>query len=126
MKTRPAPVHGIAIPSSVLEAFGSAIAALAAHMAAAIVEERSREAQAPEYATAKHNPLGTARSFLNAVRANKFRSFKRGRETAALWADVAKYVESTARTKRKQKSQADVDLDRLYEETFQRKGARRA
>jgi hypothetical protein len=90
------------------------------------VREVSSERQTPRYATSKHNPLGTARSFLNAARANKFKTFKRGRETAAKWDDVAAYVESTARTKRKKSAPGDFDIDRLFDETFSSRRGRRA
>lgn len=45
----------------------------------------------PELATAKHNPLGSARAFLDAARLGKFPSGMRGRERVAKWADVAAY-----------------------------------
>lgn len=106
-----------------LESFGEAIAAEVARNA---VEAVLAKKQVPQYATAKNNPLGSPRSFLNAARANKFKSFKKGRETAAKWDEVAAYVESTGRTRRKQTSQADADIDRLYEETFHSKRSRRA
>lgn len=106
-----------------LHAFVEAVARDAAREA---VKEALANRDAPEYATARHNPLGSKRSFLNAARANKFRSFKRGRETAARWEDVAAYIESTARTKRKKASQADVDVDRLFDETFGDRRRRRA
>lgn len=46
---------------------------------------------APELATAKHNPLGSARAFLDAARAGRFPSWRRGKEVVARWEDVSEY-----------------------------------
>lgn len=47
----------------------------------------------PEHATAKSNPLGSERAFLDAARKGTFPTFKLGREIAARWADVQAYAE---------------------------------
>jgi len=49
--------------------------------------------QHPEHASARDNPLGTARAFLDAGRRGDFPTFKRGREVVARWADVLAYIE---------------------------------
>jgi predicted GIY-YIG superfamily endonuclease len=55
-------------------------------------EQLVSQRETPRYATAKSNPLGSARSFLNAHRAGKFRTFMRGREVAAIWKDVERWM----------------------------------
>jgi hypothetical protein len=54
-------------------------------------------AATPRHADAKHNPLGSARAFLDAGRRGDFPTFKRGREVVALWADVESYIERRCR-----------------------------
>jgi len=61
---------------------------LAEKMAARMV------ASTPRYATARENPMGSSRAFLDAARRGDFPTFRRGRCVAALWADVEGYVES--------------------------------
>lgn len=65
----------------------------------------------PRYASAVENPLGSSRAFLDAHRAGRFPTFKRGREVLAKWADVEAYIESR-RTRpsehRAEKDQGDV------------------
>jgi hypothetical protein len=51
----------------------------------------------PRYATATHNPIGSARAFLDAARAHKFPTFKRARAVCALWSDVEAWIESKKR-----------------------------
>lgn len=51
-------------------------------------------ASTPRYATAKENPIGSARAFLDAARRGDFPTFRRGRSVAALWSDVERYVEN--------------------------------
>lgn len=46
---------------------------------------------APALATAKHNPLGSSRAFLDAARAGRFASRRRGREVVADWSDVVAF-----------------------------------
>lgn len=126
MKTRSTSADGAAIPPSVLEAFGSAIAALAAHMAAAIVEERSREAQAPKFATAKNNPFGDREKFLAACRKNAFPVKRVGRENWAEWSDVEAYIQGRQAPKRKESAVAGLDLDAMLEMATTPKRSRRA
>jgi hypothetical protein len=54
-------------------------------------------ASSPRYADAKHNPLGSARAFLDAARRRDFATFRRGREVVARWADVEAWIESRKR-----------------------------
>jgi hypothetical protein len=93
------------ISPDALQAFGTALARLAAELAANIVEERLRDAQAERYATAKENPLGSKRQFLDAARAGSFESFKSGREVVARWRDVERFIESTPPTRRPKKTE---------------------
>lgn len=48
---------------------------------------------AEHHATAKNNPIGTPRAFLDAGRRGDFPTFKKGREVAARWCDVTAYIE---------------------------------
>jgi hypothetical protein len=66
----------------------------------------------PRYADAKANPLGSARAFLDAGRAGRFPTFKRGREVVALWADVERSIESRKRPPRERKPVDPADEDR--------------
>ena len=69
-------------------------------------------ASSPRYATAKHNPIGSERGFKAAAGAGSFEVFKRGREIAARWEDVAAYVESRKRPVRAPAPAVEVDTDR--------------
>ncbi|WP_441291916.1 hypothetical protein ACSRUE_17035 [Sorangium sp. KYC3313] len=66
----------------------------------------------PRYATAKSNPLGSARTFLEAGRRGHFATFKRGREVVALWTDVETWIESRKLAPRERKPGDDADDDR--------------
>jgi hypothetical protein len=44
------------------------------------------------WATARDNPLGSARAFLDAGRRGDFPTSKRGREVVARWTDVDEYI----------------------------------
>jgi hypothetical protein len=90
-----------AFPPALLEAFGAALAQVVAGAVARAVEERLRAEMAPTYATAKHNPLGSARSFLDAARRGDFRSHKVGREVRALWTDVDSYIQTRPGARRR-------------------------
>jgi hypothetical protein len=48
---------------------------------------------AARWASAKDNPLDSARAFLDAGRRGEFPTFKRGREVVARWGDVQAYIE---------------------------------
>lgn len=48
----------------------------------------------PRYATAKNNPLGSPRAFLNAHRDGKFPTYKRGKEISADWSVVEAWMRS--------------------------------
>lgn len=90
-----------AFPPALLEAFGVALARVVADAVARVVEERLRAEVAPTYATAKHNPLGSSRAFLDAARRGDFRSHKVGREVRALWIDVDSYIQSKPGSRRR-------------------------
>jgi hypothetical protein len=60
---------------------------------AAMLAARGAGEPSTRYATAKDNPLGTARAFADAARRGDFPTFKRGRCVAARWADVEAYIE---------------------------------
>lgn len=81
---------------------GSLVEALLADFAQRVAAELALLMGAPpaRYATAKDNPFGAARPFLDAARRGDFESFKRGRNVAARWEDVEKYVESRKRPAR--------------------------
>ncbi|WP_044966279.1 hypothetical protein [Sorangium cellulosum] len=66
----------------------------------------------PRYATAKLNPLGSARAFLDAGRRGHFATFKRRREVVALWTDVETWIESRKLARRERKPVDDADDDR--------------
>jgi len=76
------------------------------------LEERQAKGAAPRYATANNNPIGSSRAFLDAGRAGKFRTFKRGRQVCALWPDVEQWIESRERPVRADKPAEPADDDR--------------
>lgn len=49
---------------------------------------------ATRWASAKDNPIGSARAFLDAGRRGDFETCKRGREVVARWADCEAYIAS--------------------------------
>lgn len=63
-----------------------------------LIVERMAARAAPDgagrWASAKDNPLGTARAFLDAGRRGDFPTFKRGRGVVARWSDVTAYIEA--------------------------------
>ena len=80
-----------------LEALDWFLTELAARIADALVERQATGDVAPRYATAQNNPVGSPRAFLDAGRAGRFRTFKRGRQVCALWGDVEQWIESRKR-----------------------------
>ena len=64
---------------------------LAEKVAAKVAARLAAAPAAPELATARNNPLGSSRAFLDAARAGRFPSFRRGKEVVARWEDVADY-----------------------------------
>jgi len=72
-----------------LEAMGAAWDALAELLTTAHQRPPVR------WATARENPLGGARIFLDAGRRGEFDTFKRGRQVVAKWEDVEAYIERT-------------------------------
>ncbi len=70
------------------------------------------QCQAPRYADAKNNPLGTARAFLDAGRRGDFPTFKRSRAIVARWSDVEQYIERCGRQPPKATA-LDDDLELL-------------
>lgn len=79
-----------------------------------LIAERLAERAAPDpaarFASAKDNPLGTPRAFLDAARRGDFRTFRRGREVVARWADVVAYIEGRE-CKRKPRPRPAAPLD---------------
>lgn len=94
-----------------LDAGARALRALAiARRAAPIVPGTTT----PRYATAKHNPTGTARGFKAAGASGAFPTFKQGRAVAALWTDVERWIESRVRPpKRAATSEEEADREAL-------------
>lgn len=76
-------------PAAALDAFATL---LAERVAGLVAEKLAIAASHPAYATAKKNPLGSPRSFLDAARLGRFPCHKVGRETRALWTDVDAYI----------------------------------
>lgn len=72
------------------------------------------------YATAEHNPLGSARAFLNAHRRGAFPTFKRARNITARWVDVETWMRDPAR-KAKPQNDLEAELDLACAPVQQRK-----
>jgi hypothetical protein len=88
---------------------------LLTELAARVVDElaeRQARGAVSRYATASNNPIGSPRAFLDAGRAGKFRTFKRGRQVCALWADVEHWIESRKRPVRENSRADPADDDR--------------
>jgi hypothetical protein len=81
----------------ILDTLADALADRVADRVAERLAGRVAPAVPPEMATAKHNPMGNARAFLDAAREGKFPSGRRGREVVALWQDVESYQRSRVR-----------------------------
>ena len=84
-----------AIPRDTTTAVAAALRAQAATIVALAeaIEAGARSTPTtPRYATAKHNPIGSARGFKTACRTVD--TFMLGRETACLWADLERYLEA--------------------------------
>ncbi|KYF66856.1 hypothetical protein [Sorangium cellulosum] len=96
--------------SAAVETFARALATMAAEIAADLLEQRMRAPNAPRYATPKENPLGSARAFREAAAAGAFKTFRRGKQTAALWADVEAWMMSRPPPAPRAKPQASGDL----------------
>ncbi len=77
-------------PDTLFGAFLDAVADRVAERLAARIAPTSTD----RFASAKDNPLGSARAFLDAGRRGDFPTFKRGREVVARWADVVARIES--------------------------------
>jgi len=95
-------------PSNLLQGLDALLSELAARVADELVK-RGAAGAVPHYATAKNNPIGSARAFLDAARARKFQSFKRGREVCAIWVDVEAWIESRKLAPRKRADPTDDD-----------------
>lgn len=72
---------------------GVLLDALAEELAGRLLSRLS-VAACPEHASAQHNPLGSARAFLDAGRRGDFPTFKRGRQVVARWNDVLAFIEA--------------------------------
>lgn len=81
----------------ILDTLADALADRVADRVAERLAGRVAPAAHPEMATAKHNPMGNGRSFLDAAREGKSPSGRRGREVVALWQDVVAYDRSRVR-----------------------------
>ncbi|WP_437606287.1 hypothetical protein WMF20_35540 [Sorangium sp. So ce834] len=96
--------------SAAVEAFARAVATMAAELAADLLTDRLKVSPAPRYATARENPLGSARAFREAAAAGAFKTFRRGKQAAALWEDVEAWMVSQPPPAPRTKPQADGDL----------------
>jgi hypothetical protein len=110
--------------TAAVEAFAKMLGEMAAEIAAKLLEERLKVASAPMYATAKNNPLGSERQFLDAARRGDFPSHKVGREVRALWADVDAYILSLPGTKRREE-RATLEAELAASATPRRRRATR-
>lgn len=79
-----------------------------------VVARLAEQAVAPHthYASARVNPLGSPRAFLDAARANAFPNYRRGRNVVARWCDVEAWIESRRRPARERVSPDPGDDDR--------------
>ncbi|WP_434042272.1 MULTISPECIES: hypothetical protein [Sorangium] len=96
--------------AAAVEAFAQVLATMAAEIAADLLEKRMKAPSAPRYATPKENPLGSARAFREAAAAGAFKTFRRGKQTAALWADVEAWMVAQPPPAPRAKPQASGDL----------------
>lgn len=104
---------------ALLEALADAIAEKVAEKVAARLAVAPA---APALATAKNNPLGSSRAFLDASRRGDFPTFKRGREVVARWSDVAEYDRARMRPRRKLTTATPTQTDAI-EAALRRAGA---
>lgn len=106
----------------------SALRLLVQAVAAEVVPQVVRELNAtstPMFATAKDNPLGSARAFLDAARSDRFPSFMKGRERCARWSDVLSYIESRKPRRGARKLHQD-ECDAVLDEAMARPGRKRS
>lgn len=81
-----------------------------------IVERlRAEVVRAPRYATARENPLGSRRAFLDAHRAGAFPTFRRGREIAADWSAVEAWMREARATPEPTKNNAGPSIEQMLE-----------
>lgn len=108
------------------DAIAEAIAARVAELTTERVVERLRSMPGfgtPVYATAKNNPLGSERAFLNAHRDGKFPTFSRGRFVSAKWEDVERWMMSRQKPAN---PTSDVEADFAAEMAGKRRAKRTA
>ncbi len=77
------------------EALIDALVERVADRLAEVLLEKLRHAPgigAPEYATAKQNPLRSSKAFRNAYRSGAFPTFLRNRQRTALWSTVDSWM----------------------------------
>lgn len=86
-----------------------------------LAARRPTPAGPPELATARSNPLGSARAFLDAARRGDFPSSRRGREVVATWSDVESYDRSRLRPRPLARTALTPDAKRL--EALKKAGA---
>lgn len=101
-------------PDTLFHVLLDAVDAVADRFADRIVA-RMAPASTDRFASAKDNPLGSARAFLDAGRRGDFPTFKRGREVVARWADVLAYIEGR-QCKRKPRTAAPKPAEPLTPE----------
>lgn len=82
---------------------------LAERVAALVIDRLATRQINPQYATARRNPLGSPRVFLDAARRGAFRSHKVGREVRAVWQDVDAYIRSLPPQKRQEDDGIDIE-----------------
>lgn len=94
---------------------------LAERVAEKLADRLAPPSAPPDLASARNNPLGSGRAFLDAARAGRFESWRRGREVVARWSDVAAYDRARLRP-RPAPSPAPADPDAHREAVLRRAG----
>lgn len=95
------------MPSPSKDVLDALVDMLADRVAEKLSTRAAAAAETPQTATSKRNPLGSSRAFLDAARAGKFPSFRRGREVVARWQDVEAYEAARWRPRTVQGAAAD-------------------
>lgn len=88
------------------QALDALVQVIATAVAERVMERLAPAQTAPRYATAKHNPLGSAAAFRKAAAAGAFETFKQGKATAAMWSDVEAFMRSRQAPARQRRSGA--------------------
>lgn len=98
--------------AAALEAARHAIAAAQAAVLAAEEACAAPVSTTPALADVTSNPLGSARSFLDAGRAGHFATWRRGRHVVAAWDDVERYARSRGVRRKVRSTPANEPSDR--------------